>query len=71
MVVSAPAGTFTGYYENDSVWFRGIRYATADRFRPPRPAGPKDKCCRTFGSRRPATGWAIRCPGPSRRTASF
>ncbi len=51
MVVSAPAGTFTGYYENDSVWFRGIRYATADRFRPPRPAGPKDKCCRTFGAK--------------------
>ena len=51
MVVSASAGTFTGYYENDSVWFRGIRYATADRFRPPRPAGLKDKCCRPFGAK--------------------
>lgn len=51
MVVTAPAGTFTGYYENDSVWFRGIRYATADRFRPPRPAGPVDRCCRSFGAK--------------------
>ena len=53
----------------------GIRYATADRFRPPRPAGPKDKCCRTFGAKslqatRDGMGHPV--PGPfSEGPASF
>ena len=51
MVVSAPSGVFTGYFEDDSVWFRGIPYAHADRFRPPKREPYKDRCCRHFGAK--------------------
>ncbi len=49
MVITAPAGRFTGYTENGSVWFKGIRYAQAERFRPPVPVTGLAQDCRAFG----------------------
>ena len=37
MFISAPSGGFTGYEEGTAIYFRGIPYAKAERFRMPVP----------------------------------
>ncbi len=50
MVIRAPSGSFTGYEEGTAVFFRGIPYAKAERFRPPVPVTfPDGYDCKAFG----------------------
>lgn len=50
MIICAPSGRFTGYTEGTAVFFRGIPYAKAERFRAPVPVTfPDGYDCKEFG----------------------
>lgn len=52
MFISAPSGGFTGYEEGTAIYFRGIPYAKAERFRMPVPvAFPRGFDAAAFGAK--------------------
>ncbi|MGA9856530.1 MAG: carboxylesterase family protein [Solirubrobacteraceae bacterium] len=64
VTVQTPSGGVRGVRERETIAFRGIPYAVADRFSPPRPAGP-------WSGDRDALSSGPAAPQPDREVARF